>query len=105
MREHKYILRGREAVPEPDLRKWGIWFETNDRRVARTERDDVAVSTVFLGIDYSHGYGPPLLFETMVFGGPLDQQQDRCSTYDQAEAMHKRWCDQAFGNNVVGFRQ
>lgn len=25
------------------------------------------VSTVFLGIDHSFGFGPPLLFETMVF--------------------------------------
>jgi hypothetical protein len=24
----------------------------------------------------------------MVFGGPLDQEQDRCTTWDEAEAMH-----------------
>ena len=29
-----------------------------------------------------------MLFETMVFGGPMDQEQDRCTTWDEAEAMH-----------------
>jgi hypothetical protein len=49
------------------------------------------VSTVFLGLDYSfehHGRGP-ILWETMVFGGPLDEEMDRCGgTREQAEAMH-----------------
>lgn len=50
------------------------------------------VSTIFLGMDHSWGEGPPLLFETMVFGpGALDQEQDRCSTYEEAEAMHAKW--------------
>ena len=31
----------------------------------------------------------PLLFETMVFGGTMDQAQWRYSTWDQAEAGHK----------------
>lgn len=33
------------------------------------------------------------LFETMVFGGELDQGQDRCSTYEQALKMHKTMRD------------
>ena len=33
--------------------------------------------------------GPPVLWETMVFGGKLDQEQARCSgNREQAEAMH-----------------
>lgn len=43
----------------------------------------------FLGIDHNWGVGPPLLFETMVFGGWLDGEQERCSTWDEAEAQHK----------------
>jgi len=30
-----------------------------------------------------------VLFETMVFGGKLDQEQERYCTYDEAEAGHK----------------
>ena len=44
---------------------------------------------VFLGLDHSFGSGPPLLFETMVFGGPLDEEMDRYTTWDEAEAGHK----------------
>lgn len=32
----------------------------------------------------------PLLFETMVFGGPFDQEMARYSTWDEAEAGHKK---------------
>jgi hypothetical protein len=30
----------------------------------------------------------PLLFETMVFGGPLDGEQTRYSTWDEAKSGH-----------------
>jgi hypothetical protein len=44
---------------------------------------------VFLGIDHNFfGDGPPILFETMVFGGPMDQDQRRYSTWDEAEFGH-----------------
>jgi hypothetical protein len=57
---------------------------------------DAKVSTVFLGLDHSFSEdGPPILWETMVFGGELDQETDRCSgTREQAEAMHKKMCEQ-----------
>jgi hypothetical protein len=73
---------------------WARWSEDNDRRVAVSRVLDIAVvSTVFLGTDHNFfrftGYGKPLLFETMVFwedeGG---EEQDRCSTWAEAEAMH-----------------
>lgn len=39
------------------------------KRVALTDIGDVQVSTVWLGIDHNwHTGGPPLIFETMVFG-------------------------------------
>jgi len=61
-----------------------------DRRVDRTKIGDVSVSTVFLGIDHGWGVsGPPLIFETMVFGGPLDQEQERYYTWTEAVAGHK----------------
>lgn len=84
----RYILDGKRAVECPDLMTWAKWFETGERRVADEMFDGVRVSTVFLALDHSLGYGPPMLFETMVFGGPMDQEQDRCTTWDEAEAMH-----------------
>lgn len=47
------------------------------------------VSTVFLGLDHQYGDGPPLLFETMVFGGPLDHEMNRYSTWNEAEKGHQ----------------
>jgi hypothetical protein len=84
----KYILDGKRAVIEPNLMKWAIWFETADRAVAKDLIDDVRISTVFIGIDHQFGNGPPLIFETMIFGGPHDQYQTRSSTWDEAEAQH-----------------
>lgn len=86
----QYILRGKEPVPAHDTLEWGHWFEnTENRRVAFDKVEDEAeVSTVFLGLDHGFG-GTPLLFETMVFGGKLDGEQERYSTWDEAEASHK----------------
>lgn len=87
---HRYVLRGREAVPEPDLETWAKAFETEERIVARDDVAGASVSTVFLGLDHNFGSGPPLLFETMIFGGPHDQWQCRYSTLDEAECGHVR---------------
>ncbi len=49
------------------------------------------VSTVFLGLDHNFGDGPPILWETLVFGGPMNGQQTRCAgSREQAEAMHEK---------------
>lgn len=88
-----YILDGHEVVEEPDLMKWAEWFEKAERHVNRETIDGVDISTVFLAMDHSFGHGPPMLFETMVFGGKLDEDQDRCSTWEQAEKMHKDMCE------------
>jgi hypothetical protein len=87
----RYILTddNQEPVLCPDLMEWGRWMQDTDRRrVALFEQGDVRVSTVFLGLDHSFGSGEPLLFETMVFGGPLDGEQDRYATRSAAQAGH-----------------
>jgi hypothetical protein len=58
-------------------------------RNARSTRM-IVVSTVFLGLDHAWAGGPPLLFETMVFNGPLNDEQRRCATWDQATAQHRK---------------
>lgn len=85
----KYILENKKAIPA-DLLTWARWFEGADRRVNETlVNSDIRVSTVFLGIDHDFvGNGPPLIFETMIFGGLHDQWQDRYSTWEEALAGH-----------------
>jgi hypothetical protein len=84
-----YILDGKTTVPA-DMMTWAK-SRNQPRHVGNDKIDGVHVSTVFLGIDHQWGDGPPLLFETMVFGGEFDQEQERYSTYEEAEAGHARW--------------
>ena len=51
------------------------------RRVAQNYVGDVHVSTVFLPIDHGWGEGPPVLFETMVFG------------HDSRSRLRRWWMD------------
>lgn len=91
-----YILEGKETkYVGDDTLTWAQQFEDfTKRRVNRTFIEDVDISTVFLGMDHDFtGKGPPLLFETMVFGGELDQEMDRCSTWEEAEKMHDAMCE------------
>lgn len=46
------------------------------------------VSTIWFGLDVGFPPAPPLIFETMVFGGPLDGFVDRYPTRSTAEAGH-----------------
>ena len=89
MKRIYYKLDGKNAVPCNDVLKWCRWFEEcKDRHVADITLNNVRISTVFLGIDHAFGGALPLLFETMVFGGPLDGEQERYSTWEQAERGH-----------------
>ena len=77
--------------PEPDLMAWAKWFETGDRIVARTKVGEAEVSTVFLGLDHSPGASVPLLYETLIFGGPHDGESERYATKEQAQKGHAEW--------------
>lgn len=68
---------GRVEIPGLRLWEWVMW-------------DSISVSTVFLGLDHSWGDGPPVVFETMIFGGPLDDDQWRYCTLADAKAGHRR---------------
>lgn len=91
--EGLYILVGKKPVKCKNLLEWGRTLDTKTCRLARIESDGVRVSTVFLGLDHNwSGDGPPLLFETIIFGGPQDQQCWRYSTWDQAMKGHSYAC-------------
>lgn len=85
----KYILDADgNAVPEPDLLKWGEWFARHERHVAITEIGCARISTVFLGLDHNFFGDSPLLWETLVFGGKHDGEMDRYSTLADAKRGH-----------------
>jgi hypothetical protein len=89
-----YILVGRLPVAV-DMMTWAIWFETVDRQIADTRIGATRISTVFLGLDHNWRGGEPILFETVIFGGPLDASQWRYSSYDEAERGHAEAVTQA----------
>ena len=94
-----YTLAGRAPVKVETLKAWveevarrhRIAAETgvDPWRVDLTEIGEVEILTVFLGLDHNYlRRGPPILFETTIFGGRLDRSRNRCATWDEAEAMH-----------------
>lgn len=67
-------------------------FSEDARFVASTTLRGVRVSTVFLGLNHQHGLDeglPPLIFETMIFGGRHDQTTIRYSTEERARGGHE----------------
>ncbi len=66
----QYVLRRGRPVPVSDTLRWGRWFGSSNRHVAKTYVADRWVSTVFLGLDHAFGSGPPVLWETLVFEPP-----------------------------------
>lgn len=103
-RPDKYILNDAgEPVPCDDLLMWGVWMETGDRVLkqdyvegetrtynvfGRERTASVGVSTIFLGLDHSFGSGPPVLWESMVFGTSLDGEQRRYTSRAAALKGH-----------------
>ena len=86
-----YILEGKIPKEVDDIIEWGQWFKENKRHVDQTDiTEDIQVSTVFLGIDHAFMGGPPLLFETMIFGGDHDNYQERYETWEEAEIGHQK---------------
>jgi len=102
-----YKLVGREVVPFDNsisdspitfCHEMEEWLTPEMKRVANDIVPDcndveVQVSTVFLGLDHGYGDGPPVVFETMVFGGKYSDEMWRYATYDEAEAGHQRMLD------------
>lgn len=97
----RYTLRDGEPVEEPDLLKWGRWMEGTSRKVARDKLGEVVVSTVFLGLDHNWADdGPPILYETMVFGGPLNDEQQRYHTREGALSGHAEMVARVTGSEA-----
>lgn len=96
MLPHWILDEDGEPKQADTLEEWAKWHaeseRTNSRRIEETDMGPMGrVSTVFLAQDHSYmDGGPPLLFESMVFGGPFDQAiQERYSTRREAELGHQ----------------
>jgi len=86
-----YTLKNKKVVP-CDRDEWLRMFEGRNRFMFFTPCCGCRVSTVFLGLDHGFSFKPdaePVCFETMVFGGEMDQDMDRHITWDEAEEGHQ----------------
>lgn len=107
IRDEKFILEiheGKFIERSVDLLTWARWFQrargTNDswpnRRISETRIVGFVVSTVFLGLDHAFGQSArPKVYETMIFFLPerlgfRGYYCERCSTYREAVAQHRR---------------
>ena len=90
----QYVLNADgEAEPCDDLTAWALFMADTRRQILRQSVGPAEVSTVFLGLDHNfHEIGPPILWETMVFGGFLDGEQARYSSRQDAVDGHHKMC-------------
>lgn len=93
----KYILDAETLTYEPceDLMQWAESFDIPGHVLAQTtfEGLSIKVSTIFLGSDHNYsGDGPPLVWETMIFGGERDEDMRRYATVEEAVEGHLGWC-------------
>ncbi|MBN3957921.1 hypothetical protein [Nostoc sp. NMS8] len=88
-----YKLVGHTPVAVNSLSEWRDYLhsvqDSGQHLVAETIVGDAKVSTSFSGFDLTFG-DPPLLFETMVLGGPHHGRMQRYSTWEQALTGHDR---------------
>lgn len=81
----------RDGLPIANVTEWSELRNRAGIRVARTDVGASCVSTVWLGLDCNFtGIGAPVIFETMIFGGPSDEYQERYTTELDAMRGHLR---------------
>lgn len=75
-----------------DLMTWAHLMEIKEYRIVRhTKVGGHIISTVWLGLNSNFWGGPPLIFETMIFGeDEFDGYQERYSTVDEAVRGHEQ---------------
>jgi hypothetical protein len=89
------VFLGNDSAAFIEMARWRdeCWEQC---QLAHDEIGNASVSTVFLC--WNHGVhrdtAPPLLFETMVFGGVYNHAQQRYATFDEAMAGHAVFVDQ-----------
>ncbi len=73
-----------------------LWADREYSTVAYTVIGESRISTVWMPVDLAlEAFGIrdlPVMFETMVFGGPLDCLVRRYASLDEAELGHQQAC-------------
>lgn len=80
-------------------REFYTWHAATNRSLALTHVCMTEVSTVFVSYDMRFGReGPPILWETMVFGGPpdVDGRRRRYASQEEALAGHREMVAEVF---------
>lgn len=94
-----YILdENGSPIKAESYQEWGRFFEDRDKRrvaldVFEQDGQEITVSTVFLGMDHGWDKSPnhkPVLWETMIFGGPRSEWMDRYTSKGAALEGHQR---------------
>jgi hypothetical protein len=82
--DHSEYFNWHKSLPVDG--KTGIGIQVASTKVS----DGVCVSTVFLGSDHGWGDGPPVLWETMIFGGDRNEDCERyCSLKESLDGHNK----------------
>lgn len=87
-----YYKLDENKKPVPvEMMEWATSQSDLNSRIVKHDKlaNGILVSTVFLGLNHQYGEGPPVLFETMIFGGEHDQFQERYCTWDEAVEGHQ----------------
>ena len=78
-------------LPDDDYITWAKWYEKNrEKWQTVTTHGRFRISTIFLGLDHSFGYGTqPILWETMAFNDRIGWSELPGSSrdYTRAEAL------------------
>lgn len=91
-----YIMDVDGKPQNSSAEEWSEWNKNyQNKQVAETfveqsNGDKIRVSTVFLGLDHAFDEDTPILFETLVFEGPMDEEMFRYSTIEEAQEGHKK---------------
>lgn len=93
-------------IPCSGVSEYEEWVVKHGTTVAQskfrdTKNIEIYISTVFLGLDYSYNSTVPILWETMVFGGPFDQQSVRYSSFKDALKGHNEIIDGIMDNTIT----
>lgn len=101
--KHFKLVDGKPV--ECDLFEYAELFtDIGRRRVHQTQIGWVGVSTVLMGFVYCCDGVPvdgSFMFESMIFGGKLDETQVRCMTLGEAKQNHAELVDQVKAIEVI----
>lgn len=105
---HYILTEHRQPVPVT-VEVWAEWHKTFENCIVQKTQiaPGIEVSTVFLGLDHGPLYDrqgnrqAPILFETMIRGGPQDSWCIRTSTWEEAESAHTATVRRAQGDEHV----